>query len=64
VSVSFPFNLTGEIMQIVNRFSLDILKQEYSADGIHMELDVPVGKIGEITKQVIERSSGKIIPFL
>jgi uncharacterized YigZ family protein len=64
ISVSFPFHFTGEIMQIVNRFSLDILKQEYSADGIHMQLDVPVGKIAEISNQVIERSSGKIIPIL
>lgn len=62
ISVSFPFNLTGEVMQIVNRFSLVILKQEYTADGIHMQLNVPIGKIEEITKQIIERSSGKIIP--
>lgn len=62
ISLSFPFTFTGEIMQIVNRYSLDILKQEYSADGIHMQLDVPVGKSAEVTKQVIERSSGKIIP--
>lgn len=64
ISVSFPFHFTGEIMQVVNRFSLDILKQEYSADGIQMQLDVPVGKVTEVTKQVIERSSGKIIPTL
>jgi len=64
ISVSFPFHFTGEIMQIVNRFSLDILKQEYSADGIHMQLDVPVGKIAEVTKQVVERSSGKITPTI
>lgn len=62
ISVFFPFSFTGEIMQIVNRFSLDILKQEYSADGIRIQLDVPVGKIAEITKQVVERSKGKIIP--
>ncbi|MDQ1354952.1 MAG: hypothetical protein QG657_5261 [Acidobacteriota bacterium] len=64
ISLSFPFHFTGEIMQIVNRFSLDILKQEYSADGIHMQLDVSVGKIDEVTKLVIERSSGKITPAI
>ncbi|MCU0286787.1 MAG: YigZ family protein [Acidobacteria bacterium] len=63
ISLSFPFNFTGEIMQIVNRFSIYILKQEYSADGIRMELDVPIGKVEEIKKQLIERSSGKIIPI-
>jgi uncharacterized YigZ family protein len=62
ISVSLPFSLTGEMMQIVHRFSLDILKQEYSADGIQMQLDVPVGKVTEVTKQVVERSSGKITP--
>lgn len=64
ISLSFPFSLTGEMMQIVHRFSLDILKQEYSADGIQMQLDVPVGKVAEVTKQVVERSSGKITPTL
>lgn len=60
VSVSFPFDFTGEIMQLVNRFSLDIVKQDYSADGIVMQLDVPVGKVDELAKQIVDRSGGKI----
>jgi uncharacterized YigZ family protein len=60
VSVSFPFDFTGEIMQLVNRFSLEIVNRDYSADGILMQLDVPVGKVGEVEQQVIDRSGGKI----
>ncbi|UCH96540.1 MAG: YigZ family protein [Candidatus Aminicenantes bacterium] len=62
VSVSFPFDFTGEIMQLVNRFSLDIVNQDYSADGIVMQLDVPVGKVDEVTKQIVDRSGGKVKP--
>lgn len=60
VSVSFPFDFTGEMMQVVNRFALDIVKQDYSADGIYMELDVPVAKVGEVGRRIVERSGGKV----
>ncbi len=60
VSVSFPFDFTGEIMRVVNRFGLDIVKQDYSADGIYMELDVPVAKVRDVGRQVTERSGGKV----
>lgn len=60
VSVSFPFDFTGEIMQVVNRFALDIVKQDYSPGGIYMELDVPVAKVTEVGRQIVERSGGKI----
>lgn len=60
VSLSFPFDFTGEIMQVVNRFGLDIVKQDYSADGIYMELDVPVGRVKDVERQITERSGGRI----
>ncbi|MCP5106855.1 MAG: hypothetical protein GY950_25955 [bacterium] len=60
VSLSFPFDFTGEIMQMVNRFGLDIVKQDYSAEGIYMELDVPVARVGEVKRQVVDRSGGKL----
>lgn len=62
MSVSFPFDFTGEMMQVVNRFGLDILKQDYTAEGITMFLDVPVASVEEVSKQVVERSGGKIKP--
>jgi putative IMPACT (imprinted ancient) family translation regulator len=60
VSVLFPYDFTGEMMQVVNRFGIDIVKQDYRADGIYMLLDVPIAKVGEVSKMVIERSGGKI----
>ena len=60
VFISFPFDFTGEMMQVVNRFGLDIVKQDYRADGIHMLLEVPIAKVDEVSKRVIERSGGKI----
>jgi hypothetical protein len=46
VSVLFPYDFTGEIMQVANRFVLDIVKQDYTADGIHMLIEVPIAKVG------------------
>ncbi|MCP4214497.1 MAG: YigZ family protein [bacterium] len=60
VRVSFPFDFTGEMMQVVGRFGLDILVQDYSAVGSQLLLDVPIAKVDEVGKQVIERSGGKI----
>ena len=60
VSVFFPYDFTGEIMQVVDRFNIGIVKQDYSADGVQMLLEVPVAKLDDISKQVIDRSNGKI----
>ena len=60
VSALFPYDFTGEIMQVVNHFGLDIVKQDYTADGIHMLFEVPIAKVGEVSKGIIERRGGKI----
>jgi uncharacterized YigZ family protein len=60
VSIFFPFDFTGEIMQVVNRFSLDVVKQDYSAHGVQMQLEIPVAKLDDVSKQIIDRSNGKI----
>lgn len=59
-SVSFPFDFTGEIMQMINRFGLEIVKQDYTADGIHMQIDIPVAKVDLVSQELINRSAGKI----
>ena len=59
-AISFPFDFTGEIMQLVNRFGLDILAQDYSAGGIRMQIDIPVGRVDGLAKEIINRSYGKI----
>ncbi len=60
VSIFFPYDFTGEMMQVVNRFNICIVNQDYSADGVQMQLEVPVAKLDDVSKQVIDRSNGKI----
>ena len=58
--VSFPFDFTGDMMQIVKKFSIDILKKDYSSDGIYMHISIPAGVINEVKKTISGRSNGKI----
>ncbi len=59
-SVDFPYEFTGEIMQVVNRFSLDIIKREYSDKGISMKLEIPIKRVNEVSQTITDISSGKI----
>ncbi len=58
--VVFPFGFTGEMMQMVSRFGIDILAQDFTAEGIHMKLDIPIARVDEVKKNLTDRSSGKI----
>jgi uncharacterized YigZ family protein len=60
VSLSFPYDFTGELMHLVNRFAIQIQKQDYSSQGISMNLKVPVGSLEEFEHLITERSGGKI----
>jgi len=60
VSIFFPFDFTGEMMQVVNLFSLDVVKQDYTAHGVQIQLEIPVAKWDDVSKQIINRSNGKI----
>jgi uncharacterized YigZ family protein len=60
VSLSLPYDFTGELMHLINRFSIYIQKQEYSSGGIDIELDVPVAALEEFKHLITERSGGKI----
>jgi uncharacterized YigZ family protein len=59
-SLDFPYEFTGEIMQVVNRFSLDIIDREYSDKGISMKLEIPIGRVNEVSQTITDISSGKI----
>jgi uncharacterized YigZ family protein len=60
ISFVFPYSLTGEIMQVVNRFALVILTRDYGADGVSMRLAVPAAKMDAVAKSIRNISSGKI----
>ncbi len=60
ISFEFPFQLTGDVMQVVNRFSLDILKREYGAGGVSMTLAVPLTRLEAVEKAISDIGRGKI----
>lgn len=59
-SLSYPYEFTGEVMHLVDTFSLDILSQEYTDRGGHLRLNVPLDKSEEVDKWLTEKSGGKI----
>ncbi|RPI72484.1 MAG: DUF1949 domain-containing protein, partial [Desulfobacteraceae bacterium] len=60
VSLNFPFTKTGEIMTIVQRFSLDIIDQEYTGDGVSMKLAVPITRMEEVSHTLTQLSKGQL----
>jgi putative IMPACT (imprinted ancient) family translation regulator len=57
--IFFPFNLTGDLMQLIKQFSLKLVSQEYTADGVHLRLLVPVGIWDKFVPAVQNTSKGK-----
>ena len=60
VSVLFPFGFTGEMRQLIQQFSLKIVEQEYTSDGIRMLLGIPLVRLEEVERELIERSRGLV----
>lgn len=60
INFLFPYDLTGEIMQVVNRFELEIINRDYQADGVFITLAVPVAQTGALAQAVTDITGGKI----
>jgi uncharacterized YigZ family protein len=60
LNISIPFNFIGEIIHIINMFSIKIVSQEYTSEGVSMFLSVPVGNLEKFRTKLIEKSAGKI----
>lgn len=60
VAIDLPYHFTGEIMQVINRFSLEVVNREYTADGISMKLAVPIAVMAGVAQAVSDISSGKL----
>lgn len=60
VSLDFPHRLTGEIMQIVNRFSLEVIERQYTAKGVSMKLAIPIARVEKVARALSEKSSGTL----
>ncbi len=59
VAVAFPYDFTGDMMHIVNHFSLEIVSQDYTPDGATIKLSVPIGILDNVSKMLTEKSFGK-----
>lgn len=59
-SVSLPFAFEGELIKLVNRFSIGIAGKEYSAEGVRIELDIPVSVYDTFRDTLFNSSKGKI----
>jgi uncharacterized YigZ family protein len=60
VTLDFPYTYTGEVMQLINRFSLDIVNREYTGSGVSLKLAIPLARIAEVGQAVSDISSGKL----
>jgi uncharacterized YigZ family protein len=63
ISLEFPYDFTGEIMKIIHRFALDIVKQEYTDRGVSINLAVPVARVKEVEKTLTDISKGQLKPL-
>ncbi|HPZ07399.1 MAG TPA: YigZ family protein [Candidatus Eremiobacteraeota bacterium] len=60
ISLSIPFNFIGDVINLISPMGIKIISQDYSAEGVSMLLSVPVGKVENFRKTLIEKSTGKI----
>lgn len=60
ISLNFAYELTGQIMQVVQRYKLDILNREYGTNGVTIKLAIPIAQIMNVNKMLIDISGGKI----
>ncbi len=58
--LEFPYEFTGEIMQVVNRYDLDIVNRDYTGTGAALHLAIPVGRVDEVARSVSDISGGKL----
>lgn len=59
-TIEFPYEFTGEIMQVVNRFNLEIITRDYTDAGTSLHLAIPLGLIKEVGRKISDISSGRL----
>jgi len=59
ITINFPFEQTGEIMTIIQRYSLGIIDQNFTSDGVSMKLDIPITRLQEVTNTLTQVSKGQ-----
>jgi len=56
-----PFDLQGEMMSVINHLDINIVSQDYDAEGVYIELSVPLRAVEEFKNAVAEKSAGRIV---
>jgi len=59
-SIVFPFDFTGEVMQVVRRLDLAITGQDYSPAGTTLNVLVPRGTMEALRNTLREAGGGKV----
>jgi uncharacterized YigZ family protein len=59
-SLTFPYDFTGEVMHLVRTFSLDILSQHYTDQGVHLRLHIPLPALEDLTRALTQKSAGHL----
>lgn len=60
VSLDFPYDFTGEMMQIVSHFSLEVVHREYTDKGVSMKFAVPLASFNKVAQAVADITNGKL----
>jgi len=59
-TISFPFESTGEVMQVVRRMELEIIGQEHTPEGTRLTVKVPRGQMDALRVTLLEAGAGKV----
>jgi len=58
--LNFPYPLTGDMMQLLNRHSAEIIERKYTMEGVSIRCAIPLGSLEDFAQAVSDISSGKI----
>jgi putative IMPACT (imprinted ancient) family translation regulator len=59
-AATIPFDFTGEMMRIAERYSILILRRSHDGKGTRMEMSVPLQHLETVIRMVRERSLGRV----
>jgi uncharacterized YigZ family protein len=58
--IFIPFDFIGELRWLMEQFSVQLIKEDYQVEGIHVEISVPLVNMEKMKHLLRERSKGTI----
>ncbi|MEN8154641.1 MAG: YigZ family protein [Acidobacteriota bacterium] len=58
--INLPFELEGDLMKLINRFKLKLIEKNYTANGVEVDLDIPVSIYDTFGDTLVNFTKGKI----